>query len=326
MKLKWGIVGFGKIAADFVEDLGLSSNNILHGIASRSEFKAIELQKKYGLKKTYPSYDAIFQDPDIDIIYIATPHDSHSELSLKAMKHGKHVLCEKPSGINRLQVESMVLCSQENNVFFMEALWTRFNPNIEKLLELIEADAIGEIHHINGDFCFYKAYDSSSRLFDINRAGGALLDIGIYPIFLSYLLLGYPQNIDSNAILHENGIDLQSSGILAYEKASASFLSSLIIPSKADAFILGKKGRIEIESRWHETNSIKLISPNKEEHYKVSKIGRGFYHEIEECYDCISLNLIESKKWSHQNSIDLVSILDKIRSQCGIIYPMDEHS
>ena len=322
MNLKWGIIGYGKIAKDFISDLLLSSNNTLYGIASRSQERAFEAQKKYQLKKAYTSYQSILEDESIDIIYIATPHDSHAKWSMEAMNHGKHVLCEKPAGINARELKDMISCSKKNQVFFMEALWTRFNPNIVKMLDLIKAGAIGQIRHISADFCFYKAYENESRLFNINRAGGALLDIGIYPIFLSYIILGKPEKVYGQSILHE-GVDLQSSGTLHYKNAQCNFLCSTLIPSKADATILGEHGQINIESRWHETNKIELITEHESVEIIEGKKGRGFFHEIEECFDCISQKKTESENWSHQNSLDLVSIMDEIRVQNSIKYPSE---
>ncbi len=326
MKLKWGIIGFGKIARDFVADLQLSNRHALTAIATRSEAKKEALQKEFQSVTVYSSYQSILTDSTIDIIYIATPHDSHMLWSIEGMNQGKHVLCEKPVGINYYQVEQMVQCARKNQVFFMEALWTRFNPSIEAMLSCIEKQEIGKIRYIQGDFCFYKAYDPESRLFHLDRAGGALLDIGIYPIFLSYLLLGMPVSLESQSILHESGIDLQSSGHLRYQEASAQFLCSTLIPSKCDAFILGEQGYIQIESRWHETDAFLLFKEDQCTRYEHQRIGRGFYYEIEECYRCIHDQKIESSKWSHQNSLDLMQILDSIRSQNQIVYPMDKES
>ncbi|MDA9774272.1 Gfo/Idh/MocA family oxidoreductase [Saprospiraceae bacterium] len=324
MNLNWGIIGLGKIAHHFANDLKLAKNNTLYAVGSRSLDKAINFSQLHGAELAFGSYEDLCKNPKVDIIYIATPHDSHAAYSKLAMQNGKHVLCEKPAGINAQEVEEMTRFAAENKVFFMEALWTRFNPTILAVIDECKKETFGEIKQIYADFSFYKAYDQESRLFNVDRAGGALLDIGIYPIFLSYLLLGKPQSLDSRSILHPTGIDLQSRISMEYKGASAQLFCSLVTPPKVDAFIIGTRGKIEIHSRWHESDGYTITIDEISSRVELPRTGKGYYYEILECHRCITNNELQSKHWSHEDSINLISILDTVRDQNGIIYPSEK--
>jgi len=196
--IRWGIVGLGGIAHKFASDLKLVDNTEIVAVASRSIDKAKEFQEQYKAKHAFGSYKELFTCDEVDVIYIATPHTSHKELSIQAMNHGKHVLCEKPAGINRGEVAEMVLVANKNKVFLMEALWARFNPSILKAKELVDSGAMGTLRYLHADFAFFALNKpEDGRLLNPELGGGTLLDIGIYPIFLSYLLLGKPNKIQN---------------------------------------------------------------------------------------------------------------------------------
>jgi len=187
----WGILGLGKIANSFVQDLKLVHSTIA-AAASRSQQKANDFAQQYAISKAYGNYEALFEDPNVDIIYIATPHHAHADLAIKALNAGKHVLCEKPMGVNQKEVEGMVEAAKKNGVFLMEALWTRFNPTYQAIQKHLKNGDIGTVNFLNADFGFINKKPSEGRLLNINLAGGALLDIGIYPVFLAYSLFGKP--------------------------------------------------------------------------------------------------------------------------------------
>ncbi|MFK7905499.1 MAG: Gfo/Idh/MocA family protein, partial [Chitinophagales bacterium] len=189
--LQWGIIGLGKIAHSFCQDLQLVDNTAIAAVASRSTAKAEKFAAEYGAAKSYGSYQELFEDPNVDIVYIATPHDSHAEWSIAAMNAKKHVLCEKPLGVNQSQVKAMVEVAQQNSVFFMEALWSKFNPTIKTCIELAKSGtAIGEVNYVNADFTFSRNDADDSRMLNMELAGGSLLDMGIYPVFLAYSIFG----------------------------------------------------------------------------------------------------------------------------------------
>jgi predicted dehydrogenase len=325
IEIKWGIIGCGNIANTFAKDLSLIESAELTAVASRSLDKATLFGRNHNAKKTYASYEQLLKDDEIDIVYIATPHISHALLSIKAMENGKHVLCEKPLGLNVNEARRIIETSKRTNRFFMEALWTRFNPVFVEVLKRIKKGEIGEINYINADFAFKSNHSLESRVYNLALGGGAILDIGIYPVFLTYTILGNPQKITASSIFHkETGADIETSMLFDYQNSQADLFCGFTSNSKMIAKISGVKGEILIHSRWHEAEEFTIIRDGIEETMKVSKIGKGYAHEIEECHKCLLANKTESDLWSHQNSLDLISILDAIRNQVGLKYPQEK--
>ena len=321
-KIKWGIIGLGKIAQKFVNDLLLLDTVELEAVASRDFEKAETFATTYHSKKFYGSYEALFLDKFVDIVYIATPNNSHAQLTILALEHKKAVLCEKPFAINQQQVFKMIEASKKHNLFLMEALWTRFLPAIKKIKSTIENGEIGEIKYLNADFSF-NANPSIQRIYDKELGGGSILDIGIYPIFLAYLILGIPDKIIAKAHFFESGADSQVSIIFDYKNAQAVLFSSFNSNSKREAKISGTLGEIIIDSPWNEANSFSLIKGGNEEKMSIPKIGKGYAHQIVECNSCLQKNLTESSLWSHQNSIELISLLDAVRKEINLTYAED---
>jgi len=323
-KIKWGIVGLGQIARSFAQDLKLLPEAELTAVASTSIARASEFAQEFACEKSYGSYRELFEDPEVDVVYVATVHTTHCSLSIEAMNCGKHVLCEKPMAINQGQAKQMVQASKDNNVFLMEALWTRFNPSILKMVELIEQGSIGKVRYINADFTFYVLNtDPKARLLNVELAGGSLLDMGVYPIFLSYLLLGKPKEILARSQFGETGAEVQTSMIFHYDDAQAVLYSGFASNTDLKAKICGEKGEIFINPFWFEPRSFDLIKNGEIQPHNIPTIGKGFAHEIIEVHECISNSKLESDKWSHQHAIDLVSIVDEVRQQSGISFPFE---
>lgn len=322
--VRWGIVGAGKIAHSFSKDLTLVSGGSLAAVASRSLEKAQEFAAEYGAPHAFGSYDALFESDTVDIIYIATPHTHHAQLTIKAMEAGKHVLCEKPIGINRLEVERMIQVAKRKKVFLMEALWSRFNPIIKAVKEIVDSGEIGEVGYLYSDFAFYALdRDENGRLLNPDLAGGSLLDIGIYPIFLSYLMLGIPKDIMAKVHFHTTGVEKQCSMIFEYPHAHAILYSGLTTNSEMKSEISGSAGSIFINPRWHEATSYTLIKNGESKTIELPKIGKGYGHEIEEVHACLQAGKLESDLWSHQNSLDLIFLMDTIRRKTGIKFPFE---
>lgn len=321
-KIKWGIIGLGKIAQKFVNDLLLLDTVELEAVASRDLTKAETFAATYHSKKFYGSYEELLKDNFVDIVYIATPHNSHEHFTILALEHKKGVLCEKPFAMNQQQVFKMIETSKKHNLFLMEALWTRFLPAIKKIKSTIENGEIGEVKYINADFSF-NANPSIQRIYDKELGGGSILDIGIYPIFLAYLILGMPDKIIAKAHFFETGADSQVSIIFDYKNAQAVLFSSFNSNSKREAKISGTLGEIIIDSPWNEASTFSLFKNNQEEKFSLPLIGKGFPHQIMECNECLQKNLTESPLWSHQNSIELVTLLDAVRKEIGLTYAED---
>ncbi|MGB5553044.1 MAG: Gfo/Idh/MocA family oxidoreductase, partial [Flavobacteriaceae bacterium] len=304
-KIRWGILGPGKIAHSFAKDLQKVDDGCLTAVASRNFERAKAFALEYGAIEYFGTYEALFESDEVDVIYIATPHTGHAEWAIKAMLKGKHVLCEKPMGINKSEVQRMITCAQENKVFLMGAVWTRFNPTIRKVKQLVEEGAIGNLNYLHADFAFYAMdRDEKGRLLNPDLAGGSLLDIGIYPIFLSYLLLGMPDKIQDSSKFHTTGAEIQTAMIFDYPNAQAMLYSGLNSKSEMKAEISGEQGAIFIHPRWHEAQGYTLEENGHSESFELPTLGKGYSHEIKEVHRCLHEGQLQSKLWSHQNSLD----------------------
>jgi len=320
MIVKWGIIGLGKIAEKFAEDLSLVQGNRLVAVASRSLERANAFAERHNNPKAYGSYLDLIKDPEVDIIYIATPHHRHAELSRTVMGHGKHVLCEKPAAMSVEEFESVKRAWQESGCFYMEALWSRFNPSIRKAYELIGDGVIGRIRYISADFCFRTAERLDSRLFDKGLGGGALLDIGIYPLFLSYLILGIPEALEASSKFADTGVDLQTAVILKYPESHAILYASFDVISHMDARIYGEEGYICFRDRWHETKGFEVIRGNEVMQHSYDYEGHGYTFEIEACQKAIKGSETFSPLWTPDDSMSLISMMDRVRSKTGLAY------
>ena len=317
-RINWGIIGLGNIANQFASDLLLIEEANLVAVASRDLEKANDFANQYDCSKAYDSYDALFADDQVDIVYIATPHDSHAELSIKALENGKHVLCEKPMSLSYKDAVRMIEASKKYNKFFMEAFWTRFIPSVKEVLEKVNQGIIGDLNYIKADFNFYADEAAGGRLFNEKLGGGALYDIGVYPLFLSYIMLGIPKEIIAKSIYSKNGIDLQTSMILDYERAQTILNASINSKSDMKAVIGGTQGYIQLNAPWHVADGYTIVINDDEEVFTFPTLGKGYTYEAIECHHCIQNNLIESQLWSHQNSLDLSKMTEEIKNKIGL--------
>jgi predicted dehydrogenase len=324
-KIKWGILGCGKIAHKFASDLALSDSGVLYACASRNEDQAREFAHKYEAKVYFNNYLSLVACDEVDVIYIATPHSFHFEQTLLCLKHNKHVLCEKPMGLNEKQVKTMISEANKHQVFLMEAMWTAFLPAIQGALKVIHEGVLGEIRHIKADFGFQAGFDPQSRLFNPDLAGGSLLDIGIYPLFISLLISGYPESVQSMVHLATTGVDDECAVQLQYASgATASLYSTITCHTDTVCEIFGTKGKITIPKRFHEQDHFYLQLNDQEPTVVTSgKTGFGYFHEIEHVNDCIRENITESKVMTHELSQQLIRLMDEIRKQSGLVYPSE---
>ena len=322
--IRWGILGLGNIAHKFASDLLKVNGCKLYGVASSREQVAEKFAVKFNVKKFYNHYQKLILDKEIDIIYIATLNNDHYKYSIEALSNKKAVLCEKPLAINKNQVQNLIKFSKKNKSFLMEALWTRFNPTFKQLSSWLKEDMIGPIRYINASFSFNGLKKSiDSRLFNPYKAGGSLLDIGIYPLFLAYLVLGRPKDVKSNAIKTISGVDKQIGILLSYDNAHAVLYSSFSHNEEMVARICGENGEIYIDSRWHESPSLTLVSGEKRLKRNFNFNGKGYSYEIEEANECLRKGYLQSSLWTQKNSLDLVILMDEIREQNKILYPME---
>lgn len=320
--IKWGIIGLGRIAHQFAKELKMVEGAELLAVASRNKDNATAFAQTHQCPKAYDNYEAIIHDNTIDILYIATPHNSHAELSLLALENNKHVLCEKPIALHYQDAEKMIAASKKYNKFFMEAFWTRFNPSFRAAFAKIKQGEIGEVRYLNADFAFNANEKEKNRLFDLKLGGGALMDIGVYPLFLAYTILGVPDSILAKSNFHPSGVDNQTAMILNYKNAQAVLYTGITTNSEMKATINGTEGRINLNPTWHMAESYTLIKDNTEIKYDLPTKGMGYTYEIEECHECLRNNNIESQLWSHKNSLELIQMVEDVKNKIGLQFPI----
>jgi predicted dehydrogenase len=315
-KVNWGIIGLGKIAHKFAHDLNLSTNGNLYAVASRTICKAQKFAAEYPSAQVYGSYLELLQDPAVDIVYIALPHSQHFEFSMLALQNNKAVLCEKPLGLNPLEVEHLQAEARDRKLFLMEGLWTRFIPATEKLLSLLQEKAIGDIISLKADFGFKPKFDPNSRLFDLALGGGSLLDIGLYPLYLSLLTLGKPDDIKANARFSETGVDSHCQMLLQFPNgALAQLESSFEACTPTEAFIYGTKGSIKIHSRFHHPEKITLsLNDGSTKDFVLKLKGHGYVHEIEAVNQNFLRGEIENHLLPHKESLQLAALIAQVKS------------
>lgn len=321
-KYNWGIIGLGNIAHKFAEDLLLVEEANLFGVASRNSEKAKSFSEKFRADKYYGTYQELADDPQIDVVYIATPHPFHFENTMMCLEAGKAVLCEKAFGMNSSEVEQMIAKAKEKNLFLMEALWTRFIPATEEMIALLNKGLIGDLKTVRADFGFKAEFDADKRLYNKKLGGGALLDIGIYPVFLSLLTLGKPKEIKALAQMSSTGIDENIMMLFNYpNKKSAILDASLVATTPVEAWLHGDKGSLKMHRNFHHTEEISYYKGSDlVENYQFKYIGNGYYHEIEEVIKCLKTGKTESEKIPHSFSLDLIKTLDRIREIIGLRY------
>jgi predicted dehydrogenase len=318
--IKWGIIGLGKIANKFATDLATLENTELVAVASRSQDNATEFAEKFNVKRAYNSYEALVKDPEVDAIYIATPHSFHKEHSILCLQHKKAVLCEKPFAMNSQEVAEMIAVAKENDTLLMEALWTYFLPHFDVILEILKSEKYGKLKKLEADFGFYTPYNTDSRLFKKEVGGGGLLDIGIYSIFLALATLGKPINIEAEATFFENGADSSCAMIFEYNNAKAHLKSTLLEETPTEAIFTFEDAVVKLHARFHESSKISIITDNKEEIIDVKTTTIGYSFEAEHFSQLIRDNKKQSDVMTFEFSENLIAVLDEVRAIIGLEY------
>jgi predicted dehydrogenase len=324
--VKWGIIGTGQIASKFATALNSLDHTELSAIASRDPVKAKEFATRFHIKKAYGSYEELIGDPDIDVIYIGTPHTEHKAHAKLCLAAGKAVLCEKPFTLNYPEAKELVDLARSNEVFLMEAMWTKFLPTTRIVKQWINNKVIGDIKYMNISFGFQTAIDPYSRLFDPKLGGGALLDVGVYPIsYAIHLMERIPDKISSNAYIGQSCVDELNVINLMYKEGMIASLSSAINASTGnDAIIIGEKGRIVIPNFWTaESAEVYDLNGKLVDSFFHPFTSNGYVYEAEEVNRCI----LEGKKQSDiiplNDTLDIMKILDSLRADWGLVYPSE---
>lgn len=319
----WAILGLGNIAHKFAADLALVPQARLHAVASRSLAKAQDFAATHAAPHAVGSYEALLAVPGIDAVYIATPHSEHHAHALLCLQAGLPVLCEKAFAQNARQAQEMISIAQERGVFLMEAFWTRFFPAIQHALELVQAGTIGEAKHLAADFGFITDFKPESRLFDPALAGGSLLDIGVYPLFISQLFLGVPSSVRAVATPAPTGVDLACVVALAHASgATASLFSTLAATTNNYCVLYGTQGQLHLTGRFHAPSGLEIHRPGQAAQViPHPKTGLGYHYEAAHVQQCLAQGLAESPLLPLAFSLDLMRTLDAVRAQIGLRYP-----
>jgi predicted dehydrogenase len=321
---RWAILGCGKIARKFSSDLKLLPNARLYAAASRDMKKAEEFAREFGFEKAYGSYEEMVNDPQVDVVYIATPHSHHHDHTLLCLEHKKAVLCEKAFAINKKEAEEMIDGAQENDTFLMEAFWTMFQPSFKRAMEIVHSGELGRLKLVRSDFAFNAPYDAEKRLYNLNLGGGSLLDIGIYPVFAALTSLGIPERIKTFADFSPAGAEESISMLFKYRNGEmASLTSSFAGYSPTQTEYWFDKGYMVLNPRWFTPTHITLwkegeeVKSLKSEH----KEGYGYQYEAAHVMECLDAGKIQSDRMTWQMSLDLMEVLDRVRIDAGIFYP-----
>ena len=321
-KIRWGILGTGQIAKKFAADLKLLPDAELTAIGSRSREKAEVFAREFAASTAHESYEALLNDKNIDAVYIATPHSCHFQNAIDALNAGKAVLCEKPFTINASETQQVIRLARTRKLLLMEAMWTRFLPIFDELRTILAGGTLGELRMLSADFGFRGDPQKHARLYDPLLGGGALLDIGIYPISLASMVFGTPSAIISTARINE-GIDGQNAIVLQHKSGELALLSSTI---EADTFceaqIIGTRGRIKLQSPWWRAQSLTLFCDGNDARVIERPFaGNGYQFEAAEFMKCLREGSTESEIVPLDETLSIMQTLDTIRAQWGLKYP-----
>lgn len=329
--LRWGIIGPGQIAHQFVEDMQYATacRNEVSGVMSLSLYEAKEFASQYLIPYYSDKLEDMLKQSKPDVVYIATPHSAHFNAAAECLQHKIPVLCEKPFALNETQGSELIDLSRKNDTFFMEGMWIRFLPDIKRLAALLEQKVIGDLNSLVADMSYCAPRDRDNRFYDPALGGGSLLDLGIYPLYLALITLGVPSGVKATALLTPEAIDRSCAMMLEYDNSAYALLeSSIIKETSRTAVFFGSLGRIIIESPWNEKPEgiIVHLYDGAKKTYPCQWEGRGFQLEMDEVAACLLEGHIESTLHSHAESLKLLRLMDEIRNQTGILYPADGKS
>jgi predicted dehydrogenase len=328
-KIRWGILGCGKIAAKFAADLKRADGSELVAVASRNGEIARSFAAEHGALHALDNYLDLAQHGEVDAIYIASPHALHHEHTLLCLNRSKAVLCEKAFAMNARQAREMIDTARAKNCFLMEALWTKFLPHYQLVMGMIRKGELGEIRSLLVNFGFKPAEPVAQRLYDPELGGGTLLDIGIYNVFLALSVLGKPDHIEAFMTPAPTGVDEQCAITFTYDNGAVAQLFSTFSSNLAtEADINGSSGRIRLGTRFYEPSTSVEFFPGRVDTRQViphhREEGWGYQFEIRHMQDCLRKGLTESPVMTHADSLLLMEVLDTIREKAGIRYRADE--
>lgn len=323
MTIRWGILGTGGIADTFAGDLPFTEGAELAAIGSRRLETAETFAERHGAARAHGSWADLAADPDVDVIYVATPHAAHYAATMTCLEGGKPVLCEKPMTLDHASAAELVREARARDLFLMEAMWMRCNPAIRAVTRAIADGAIGEVTVVTADFGVQGPFPPAHRLRDPALGGGALLDLGVYPLNLAHLILGTPASVRSWAHLTPEGADETTGVLLGYESGAVAALTCGINGATENrAAITGTRGRIDLPAGFYVPRSYTITRAGREpEIVEFPFPGRGYQYEAAEVQRCLAAGLPESPLMPHRTTLEIMTLMDEIRAQTGVVYP-----
>jgi predicted dehydrogenase len=323
--VRWGILGTGRIARDFATALRDTPGATLAAVASRERATAETFADEFGIPLRLADYDSLAACADVDLVYIGTPHAMHAENALAMLAGGKGVLCEKPFALNRAQAEQVVALARSRRVFLMEAMWTRFMPALAEAKRILASGVLGEVSQASADFGFAATGGPEARLFNPALGGGALLDVGIYPLSITAYLLGAVQAVRAQAELGPTGVDLQTVFTLRHAGGALSTCAcSLKARTPGLLTLSGRDGNLRLDAPFHRAPTVTLtLAGGPPRVIPTPYLGNGYVHEAIEAQRCWTEGLVESPAMTHEQTLHLMGVLDEIRHQVGVRYPGD---
>ncbi len=325
--IRWGILATGSIAHALAQAIQDSTGGVLTAVGSRSLESANQFADKWDIPHRHASYEALANDPDVDVIYIATPHSHHYDNMKLCLNAGKHVLCEKAFTLNAQQAAECIALARQKKLFLMEAMWTRFLPAVQQVRDWVSTGRIGDVRLVQADFCFNLPYDPAHRLYNPNLGGGALLDLGIYPLSFTTMLLGFPTQTQSHAHRSPTGVDELDNMLLIYEGgATASLTCSMRLDRPREAFIVGTARYIKVHDPFFYPTELTLYDKetDESEHFSIPFSSNGYVGEVEEVHKCLREGKTESDIMSLDETLNLMKLMDGFRAEWGIEYPQEE--
>ncbi len=323
--LRWGVIATGGIAARFVSDLELVPDATVVAVGSRSWERASAFAAEFAIQRPHASYLDLVSDEDVDVVYVATPHGQHHDAAKLALQAGKPVLCEKAFTVNARQAADLVSTARRQRLFLMEAMWTRFLPHVARIRELIAAGALGDVRAVFADHGQWFTPDPAHRLFDPELGGGALLDLGVYPLSFASMVLGAPTSVRSVTTKAFTGVDAADSIALGYaDGRQAAVHCTLQARTPTTAAIVGTEARIEVHGSFYRPTSFDLVGRDRGvEHFSFTHTGHGLRHQAVEVARCLREGLTESPLMPLDETVSIMQTMDEVRAQAGIVLPGD---
>lgn len=320
-RTRWGILATGGIAATFVEDLALLPDAEVTAVGSRTAEAARRFADRHGIPRAHGSWAELAADPDVDVVYVATPHSAHHAATRLCLEAGKAVLCEKPFTLDLATTQDLITLAGERGLFLMEAMWMRTIPAVRRIAELVADGAIGDVTAVYADFGIGGDFPPTHRLRDPGLGGGALLDLGVYPVTFAHLFLGPPQRIVALANLTPEAVDDNTGIIFGYDGGAIATLHCGIVGnSPVAATIVGSTGRIELPSPFFRPDRFTVYHGDRAELVHSPIRGNGMGYEAEEVMRCLADGRLESPLVPWSASLDVMRSLDAVRAQIGVDY------